>query len=111
LKRRAEEGSIKANMHTLQVALEDFSVQNESFYPASGSATLPDGRTLAQLCPTGHNPVNPFTREVSAVAFNADPTPGRRGELAVNPALPASYLIKANGPVGDTLAFVLSSGQ
>ena len=111
LQRRAQESSVKSNMHTVQVAIEDFALQNDNQYPTSASSALADGRSLAQVCPTGNYPVNPFTRLPSVVQFNANPTPGNKGELALNPALVTNYVVKGNGPLGDTLRLVLTSGQ
>src|SRR5690242_710142 len=42
--KRAQEGAVKSNMHTLQLAMEDFAVQNNSFYPITATTPLPDGR-------------------------------------------------------------------
>lgn len=111
LQNRAHESSVKANMHTVQVSLEDFSIQNEGFYPANAGDALVDGRTLAEVCPLGHYPVNPFTKLPSVVQFNANPTAGNRGELGINPATPNTYMLKGNGPLGDTLKLVLTTGQ
>ncbi|MBI1798906.1 MAG: prepilin-type N-terminal cleavage/methylation domain-containing protein [Candidatus Eisenbacteria bacterium] len=111
IERRSQEGVVKSSMHTLQISLEDFSIQNNSFYPTSASSALPDGRTLAMVCPGGAFPVNPFTHVPSVVDFNANPTPGLPGELALNPALDHSYMLKGNGPLGDTLSLVLTTGQ
>ena len=111
LRHRAQEGSIKSNMHTVQLALEDFGLQNDSQYPTSASSQLPDGRTLSQVLPTGTYPVNPFTKLPSVVQFNANPTLGSKSELGINPALTTNYLVKGNGPLGDTLVLVLTSGQ
>ena len=111
LQDRARESLIKANMHTLQVSMEDFSIQNDGTYAVNPSSTLPDGRTLDQVCPGGHYPVNPFTRAASVVDFNANPTFGHPGELAFNPAAASTYLLKGNGPSGDTLKLVLTTGQ
>jgi prepilin-type N-terminal cleavage/methylation domain-containing protein len=111
VQRRAREATVKSNMHTLQVSMEDYAVQNESLYPIDGTATLPDGRTLAAVCPGGNYPVNPFTKLASVVQFNANPTSGMPGELAFNPATPMNYLLKGNGPTGDTLRLVLTTGQ
>ena len=111
LQRRAQEGSVKSNMHTVQVSLEDYALQNENVYPDGAGASLPDGRTLADICPTGTFPVNPFTRLPTNVMWNADPTSGNKGEIAINPALVTNYRVKGNGPLGDTLSLVLTSGQ
>jgi len=98
-------------MHTVQIAMEDFSVQNDGAYPVGAGTALPDGRNLAALCPGGHFPVNPFTKVATVVRFNANPTSGFPGELAFNPALPSTYMLKGNGPLGDTLTLVLTTGQ
>ena len=112
LQRRAQESTVKSNMHTVQLVIEDFSVLNDGNYPTSStSATQLVGRTLAQLCPTGNYPLNPFTKAPSVVQFNSNPSTGRPGELAINPALATSYQIKGNGPLGDTLSLVLTTGQ
>ena len=111
LMNRAQEGNVKANMHTVQLILEDFSVLNNGYYPVSAVSTTPDGRTLGQLCPTGDYPVNPFTKVASVVQFNAFPTPGMPGELGINPANASDYMLRGNGPKGDTLAIALSTGQ
>ena len=111
LERRAREGGVKTNMHTLQIAIEDFAAQNDSYYPASSEAPLPDGRTLAKLCPGGQWPVNPFTRGPSVVDFNADPTAGSQGELAINPASGSTYAVKGNDMSGVILPMVLSPGH
>jgi Tfp pilus assembly protein PilE len=111
MQRRAQEGSVKANMHSVQVSMEDFSIQNDGVYATSAASALVDGRTLAQVCPGGAFPVNPFTKLPSVVNFNANPTPGNPGELGFNPALDSSYMLKGNGPMGDTLRLVLTTGQ
>jgi prepilin-type N-terminal cleavage/methylation domain-containing protein len=111
MQRNAQEGGVKSNMHTLQLVMEDYSVQNDGYYPTSAVSALPDGRTLEDLCPTGSFPVNPFTSSPSSVNFNSDPPAGSPGQLAVNPALATMYIIKGNGAEGDTLEINLSTGQ
>ncbi len=111
LQGRAKEGSVKANMHTIQMAVEDFSLLNDGQYPTSASSTVPDGRTLSGVCPTGSFPNNPFTKSTTTVQWNTDPTPGSQGEIALNPALPTNYVVKGNGSNGDTLKLTLTSGQ
>lgn len=111
MQRRAQEGAVKANMHTVQVSMEDFSIQNDGNYAVSAASTTPDGRTLAQVCPGGTYPMNPFTKLPSVVNFNANPTVGNAGEMAFNPALVTNYMLKGNGPSGDTMRVVLTTGQ
>jgi prepilin-type N-terminal cleavage/methylation domain-containing protein len=111
MQKRAQEGSIKSNMHTVQMTLEDYALQNDNQYPTGAGSTLTDGRTLADVCPKGTYPVNPFTKVASVVQFNANPTTGAKGELAINPALATNYNVKGNNSAGDTLTLVLTSGQ
>lgn len=108
---RAREGVVKSNMHTIQMSVEDFGLLNDGRYPTSSSATVPDGRTLAQVCPTGVFPKNPYTKTPTVVNWNSNPTNGNQGELALNPALTNNYVVKGNGSKGDTLSLTLTSGQ
>ena len=46
IQNRAKEGSTKATMHTFQLSTEDYSVQNDGYYPSSGAvvvALMPGG--------------------------------------------------------------------
>jgi prepilin-type N-terminal cleavage/methylation domain-containing protein len=111
MQNRAKEGSTKANMHTVQMSVEDFGLLNDGQYPTSASSSVPDGRTLDQVCPTGGYPINPYTHAASIVRWNANPVSGSKGELALNPALGTNYVVKGNGSRGDTLSLTLTSGQ
>jgi type IV pilus assembly protein PilA len=56
---RAKEASVKSNAHTVQLAAEDFSVQNNGVYATDKvTPALPSGQKLADLFPT--NMKNPF---------------------------------------------------
>jgi type IV pilus assembly protein PilA len=56
---RAKEASVKSNAHTVQLAAEDFAVQNDGVYATDQAApALPSGDTLSDLFPT--NMANPF---------------------------------------------------
>jgi prepilin-type N-terminal cleavage/methylation domain-containing protein len=111
MQKRASEGAVKSNMHTLQMSIEDFSLLNDGTYPIAGAATCIDGRSLNQVCPTGAFPRNPYTRAASVVQWNADPGAGNKGELAINPALVTNYTVKGNGSEGTALTLTLSSGN
>ena len=108
---RAQEARVKSNMHSVQLVMEDFAVQNDGNYPTSSSSTVPDGSTLPELCPGGHYPINPFTNVISVVQFNQDPIHGHAGELGFNPADLRNYRLKGNDSLGDTLSLVLTTGQ
>jgi len=53
MQNRAKEGSTKANMHTLQLAAEDYAVQNDGVYTATMDATH-----IGNLLPVNYK--NPF---------------------------------------------------
>lgn len=95
LEDRARESGVKANMHTVQLSLEDFAVQTLGFYPDDAATTTPGGQTLQDLCPGGVYPTNPFTGLETNVVWDADPVAS--GEVGINPAEPAHYIIKGFG--------------
>src|SRR5512132_376359 len=53
---RAREGSVKANMHSWQLAIEDFAVKNSGVYPVAGN----NAAVLGNM-PGGLYPMNPFS--------------------------------------------------
>jgi type IV pilus assembly protein PilA len=60
---RAKEASCKSNCHTVQLAAEDFSVQNDGVYSKDTAGdTTPSGATLIGLLPKASQLPNPFTR-------------------------------------------------
>lgn len=77
MQQRAKESSVKGNMHTVQLAVEDFSTLNSGAYAADWAvATGETGETLLQLMPGAAHPTNPFTGLVTAPGasyLNADP--------------------------------------
>lgn len=77
---RAKEARVKANMHTLQLAMEDFAVRADGNYPDGPASTSPGGLTLKDLCPLGVYPDNPFTDASTVVSWDADPgVPAKSG--------------------------------
>jgi type IV pilus assembly protein PilA len=56
---RAKEASVKSNAHTVQLAAEDFAVQNNGVYATDDATALPSTDTLSDLVPTGM--ANPFS--------------------------------------------------
>jgi len=61
---RAKESSVKANMHSVQLAIEDFAVQNDGTYPVAAD----DAAVMANL-PNNVYPPNPFNT-AAAMAMN-----------------------------------------
>ena len=110
---RAKEGSTKANMHTFQLASEDYGVQNDGAYAAAAT-------TLEPLLPNaGANFKNPFTstqgvgvafEDIAAFARPLVPTATKPGIVAYSDSLTLTYVIGGEGK-SARLALQLTSGQ
>lgn len=105
---RAKEASLKANMHTVQLAFEDFSTRTDGIYPDHAASVTLTGETLEDLCPEGQYPRNPFSGAVTAFVWDGDP--GNPGQIGANPATIADYIIKGFGK-HDLLTLELTSGS
>ena len=110
---RAKEGSTKSNMHTFQLASEDYGVQNDGAY-ASAAGTV---RSL--LPQAGANFKNPFNQSVAANQAYEDrgtmiPNGGTclavSGITSYADSLNANYDIAGYGKT-QALTLVLSAGQ
>lgn len=87
MRQRAKEASVKANMHTLQLAAEDFSTQAEGSYPETGVMTV--GAVLVAMgFPGALNP-----------ARIADACPGTRATVVG--AAPTDALLPGNNTYGN----------
>jgi len=111
---RAKEASTKSNCHTLQLAAEDFSVQNNGVYAALTTDALASGVTFCPgLLPGQVMLTNPFTRAVGEPSVDgAAATPGQSGYLGVDDdgdGVTDSYSITGFGK--DILILTLTSGQ
>ena len=107
---RAKEGSTRANMHTFQLAAEDFGVQNDGTYGANCAAVAP-------LLPRGGaNFKNPFSNAaasyVDGPAWVVPLTTGSTtaGITAYQDSLQMLYQVAGRGKGAD-LTLVLPSGQ
>ena len=76
---RAREGSVKANMHSFQLAIEDFAVKNTGTYPVAG-----DDAAVKANMPGGAYPKNPFTGANDAWTWVAPTTKGIIGTSVVS---------------------------
>ena len=99
---RAREASLKANMHSFQLAIEDFSVKNTGTYPVAA-----DNAAVLANFPSGNWPLNPFTGANSAATWAADPA--AQGIFGANPATTTSYTIKGYGKAA-LLGLTLTNG-
>jgi prepilin-type N-terminal cleavage/methylation domain-containing protein len=87
---RARESDLAENMHTFQLAIEDFAVRSTGVYPLAADAASVQGNL-----PGGNWPRNPFTAVPTAPVWNADPAAS--GIMANNPATVFGYTIKGYG--------------
>jgi len=106
---RAKEASVKGNMHTVQLAFEDFAVQSDGTYPDDGTSTTPGGLTIEGLCPGGVWPNNPFNSVASTFQWDADPA--TEGDMGANPANTTDYRIKGCGKDANVLSLELTTGM
>ena len=106
---RAKEGSTKANMHTFQLAAEDYGVQHDGVYATSVDS-------IAKLLPSGGaNFKNPFTGQTAnsyelAGAWSRAPVASNSGEVVYIDSATVQYSIGGKGKSAP-LTLVLSSGQ
>ena len=112
MQNRAKEGSTKANMHTFQLASEDFGVQN------NGAYSLTVAPVVAQLPSGGANFKNPFTNTQGAGVSYEDRGDGNLATLATATSGITSYAdsaqitynIRGYGHTSQ-ISLVLTAGQ
>jgi len=112
---RAKEASVKSNCHTVQLAAEDFSVQNNGVYATNNADVLPNGQTIQALLPQAALLDNPFTKAPTEPQWGAAAAAaGQTGYQAVDPdgdGVNDGYLVDGVGKVAGTTIISLSSGQ
>ena len=86
---RAREGSVKANMHSFQLAIEDFAVKNTGTYPIAGN----NAAVLANM-PGGVYPTNPFSGARDAWTWVA---PAASGIIGTSVVSTTGYTIQGFG--------------
>lgn len=100
---RAREGSVKANMHAFQLAVEDFAVKSSGIYPVAA-----DAAAVQANLPSGNWPTNPFTGVVNEAPETWAGAAGTLGRFATN-ATTAGYTISGYGKAA-ALTLTLSNG-
>ena len=110
---RAKEASVKSNCHTVQLAAEDFAVQNDGVYAADvGVDTAPSGDTITDMLPGGTLMENPFTKALTEPIDGAAATAGQTGYVPVLlGAVEIGYTITGVGKDAGTTIITLTSGQ
>jgi len=110
---RSKEAAVKANTHTVQLAAEDFAVQNEGEYASDiDQSRSIGGNTITDLLPNGMLLVNPFTQARTQPMNGAASNPGEIGYASiVQNGSNVGYNITAVGRTPNTAILALMSGQ
>ena len=111
MQNRAKEGSTKANMHTLQLAAEDYGVRNDGVYAAD--MTSSGSPTVAASLPASFK--NPFSGATGTGAYEdratfAAPAALTSGISSYSDSATSQYNIRGHGK-SAALTLVLTSGQ
>jgi type IV pilus assembly protein PilA len=103
---RAKEASVKANMHTAQLAVEDYAVMNDGNY--AGHTNI--HTTLAAMLPTNFK--TPFTGATGSGAITSGSTANAQGVVYYDHATygATGYTIQGYGK-SSVLTLTLTSGQ
>jgi len=111
---RAKEASVKSNCHTVQLAAEDFSVQNDGVYAANLADVTPGGDTIVTMLPGAALLANPFTRVQSEPVDGGAALAGQTDYVAVDPdgdGVWDGYTIDGCGKAPGVVIITLTSGQ
>ena len=107
---RAKEGSTKANMHTFQLAAEDYGVQNDGVYATTAAIVAPN------LPSGGATFKNPFTGsttnsygDVATFARPLTPT-ATAGMVSYSDSVTVLYIVAGQGK-SAALTLQLTAGQ
>ncbi len=108
---RAKEASTKSNCHTVQLAAEDFAVQNDGVYAANiGVDATPGGDTITTMLPGAVLLENPFTKLATEPIDGVAGAPGVTGYVPIVQAgVNVGYSITGFGKTA--LILTLTSGQ
>ena len=110
MQNRAKEGSTKSNMHTFQLAAEDYGVQNDGIYAGNASQVAPD------LPASFKNPFDGSTGVGAAWKDQASysPTMGTgssvKGIVAYADSVNQKYCIAGHGVSGALAMHLLNGG-
>jgi prepilin-type N-terminal cleavage/methylation domain-containing protein len=99
---RAQEASLKANMHSLQLMLENYATINRGIYPLAA-----DAPKIQAMFPGGVYPDNPWTNNPSIVIW--DSAPGNPGEIGLPATSLSGYTMMGFGG-SALLGLVITNG-
>ena len=100
---RAREASVKANMHSFQLAIEDFAVKNTGVYPVAA-----DAAAVKANFPSGTYPTNPFTGVTDQAPETWAGAAATQGRWATN-STTSGYVISGFGK-STALTLTLTNG-
>jgi len=100
---RAREASVKANMHSFQLAVEDFAVKSSGLYPVAA-----DAAAVQANLPSGNWPTNPFTGVANQAPESWAGAATAIGRFATNSTI-AGYTISGFGK-STALSLTLTNG-
>jgi prepilin-type N-terminal cleavage/methylation domain-containing protein len=100
---RAKESDLAENMHTFQLAIEDFAVRNTGQYPVAA-----DAAAVQANLPSGVWPRNPFTG-VANQAPTWGANPAASGVMGANPNTTVGYTLRGYGKSG-LIPLTISNG-
>ena len=103
MQNRAREGSVKSNMHTFQLAMEDYAVTTDGIY-----AVAADAAAVTALFPGAAAPSNPFSGVACVITWGV--APAASGEMGANPATTGGYTIQGYGK-SALLSLQLTNGS
>lgn len=110
---RAKEAAVKSNCHTVQLAAEDFAVQNDGVYASDvATDTTPSLETIVLMLPGQTFLDNPFTKLPTEPIDGGATTAGQTGYLPIiQNGVNVGYTIDGVGKTAGTVVITLSSGQ
>lgn len=85
MRKRAKEASLKSNMHTVQLAVEDFSTMAEGLYPATINATVAE---VLQV--QGYSPPASATQSIAG-PNTGDPATGSQIGVSQDALVPSNF--------------------
>ena len=99
--------------HTIQLAAEDFAVQNDGVYAADvDNSQTPSGKTITDLLPNGMLLDNPFTKARTEPVNGIASNPGEVGYTCIQQnGSNVGYNITAVGKTPNMTILALISGQ
>jgi prepilin-type N-terminal cleavage/methylation domain-containing protein len=110
---RGKEAAVKSNSHTIQLAAEDFAVQNGGIYASDvDNSQTPSGQTIIGLLPNGMLLANPFTNARTEPVNGIASNPGEIGYTCIQQSgSNVGYNITAVGKTPNMTILALISGQ